>query len=65
MKKGEIFPLEWEDIDWDNKVIWPGKTTSGKTAYIPMDNTVIEELKIVASDKKNPYIFAKSNGHYK
>jgi len=65
MRKGEIFPLKWEDIDWNNKVIWLGKTKSGKTAYIPMDNTVIEELKTIASHKKNPYIFAKGNGHYK
>jgi hypothetical protein len=47
------------------KVIWPSKTKSGKTTYIPMVNTVIGELKTVASDKKNPYIFAKGDGHYK
>jgi integrase len=30
-----------------------------------LDNTVIGELKAIASDKKNPYIFAKGNGHSK
>jgi len=36
-----------------------------KSEFIPMDKTVIEELKTVASREENPYIFSKGNGQRK
>jgi integrase len=49
MRRGEIFGLRWEDIDFKNKYIWVkrsynGPTKSGKTRKIPMSAILKNEL---------------------
>lgn len=42
LRRGEIFNLSWQDIDFDNAVVSvrASKTKSGKYRHIPMNNTV-------------------------
>jgi len=36
MRRGEILNLCWQDIDWENRVIWVREGKSGKGRYVPL-----------------------------
>ncbi len=58
MRRGEIFNLKWENLDLDRRLIKVEKTKSGKLRFIPINNTLFEELlKLKGKNEDSPYVF--------
>ncbi len=49
MRKGEIFRLRWQDIDFQTGLVTVNYSKSGKRRSIPMDETLIETLRTLPS----------------
>jgi len=63
MRKGELLNLCWSNIDFNQRMIFLGKTKSGKTRSIPMNDTVYDCLiKIKENNLNNKYVFCYKNG---
>lgn len=45
LRRGEIFNLAWNDVDFDRRFILVQQSKSGKKRMIPMNSTVLEMLK--------------------
>ncbi|MBX3674327.1 MAG: site-specific integrase [Burkholderiales bacterium] len=47
LRRGELFGLEWSDIDWENAVITVRGTTSKskKSRHVPMNDEVVAKLR--------------------
>ncbi len=66
MRWGELRALEWNDIDWNEKVLhirikedWSPK---GGERKVPMNKTVEEILRMLLKEKKNRWILTTSTG---
>ena len=60
LRKGEILSLEWQNIDFDNRVLTvvSDKAKSGKTRHIPLNNAAFNALKgWQQSSGKTGYVF--------
>ena len=58
MRRGEIFNLQWNQVDFTNRLIRVEKTKSGKIRYIPMNDdlvSILERLQSVGSHV--PFVF--------
>lgn len=77
LRRGEVIPLEWSDIDLVNKIIFVTKsvkrkdsnnfivkphTKNGKDRYVPIPNNLISLLKLEKFNAKTKYVFAQKNG---
>lgn len=60
LRRGEIFGLRWQDIDFDNNVIHLPKTKSGDKKEIPMNPQVRAVLE--AHHKTSEYVFPGEDG---
>lgn len=49
MRKGEIFRLKWPDVDFKTGLITVHMSKSGKRRSIPMDETLLETLRVLPS----------------
>lgn len=57
MRRGEIFRLHWQDIDFANGLITVQKSKSGRKRSIPMDDTVTAVLRELPSRFKGGIVF--------
>ena len=77
LRAGEMIPLEWNDIDFENAEIYVGRsvkkvahnayevkyaTKNGKTRCIPIPSNVIEELKKEKEKSRSSYICCQIDG---
>lgn len=44
MRRGEILDLRWQDIDFNKKMIFLGKTKNGTSRFVPMVGLVLQVL---------------------
>jgi integrase len=56
MRRGEIFGLQWFDVDFARDLVKVRNTKNGKNRMIPMNQTVRELLSFIP--KANEYVFA-------
>lgn len=47
MRRGEIFGLQWFDVDFAREVVKVRNTRNGKNRMIPMNQTVREQLSTI------------------
>lgn len=58
MRRGEIFNLKWDLIDFDRRIIKVEKTKNGKTRMIPINDRLYHELlKVKDQNCQNSYVF--------
>jgi len=65
LRAGEIFSLRWENIDFENRVIYIESTSTKtkKTYKVPMNETVYKLLKKLEKEKKeHGYVFTNRLG---
>jgi len=62
MRRGELFGLRWEDIDFEQGIIWLLVTKSGKRRNIPMNDEVRRVLDSIERHPKGPYVFCSKSG---
>jgi len=60
MRRGEIFALTWEEVDFKNRVITVEHTKTGEARKIPMNELLTSTLKDVKKDNAN--VFCKLDG---
>ena len=54
MRKGEIFNLEWSDVDFENRLITIRNPKSGRDEHIPMNQSTYDLLKSHLVHDLNP-----------
>jgi len=57
MRRGEIFGLQWKDVDLRSRVIMVQESKSGRRRAIPIDETLAETLKRLPSRFKKGLVF--------
>lgn len=77
LRVGEMLPLRWDDIDFENKIVHINKSTqrvsgneftvkkgtkNGKNRNIPIPSTLVDELTETKTLSKSPYICPNSSG---
>ncbi len=61
MRAGEIFNLKWQDIDFENKIIWIRDAKSGENRATFLCKEVEKELlKLCDKEKRQGYVFKNS-----
>ena len=60
MRKGEILKLKWEDIDFDQRIIFVRTSKNNEMREIPINDRLILTLR--SQEFRSPYIFAKDDG---
>lgn len=63
MRAGELFRLEWTDIDVERGFIWLRNPKGGKDKRIPLNETVKAHLETVPKIKNSPYVFPADDGN--
>lgn len=64
MRRGEIFNLQWKDIDFNNNLIWiqSGMQKNDELSSIPINQTVRNLLKSIPRRLDIPYVFYSKKG---
>ena len=64
MRRGEIFNLQWKNIDLNKGLIWiqSGESKNKKLVSIPINQTVKEILKSLSRRFDCPYVFYNEDG---
>ena len=62
MRKGEILNLKWNDIDFQNHLIYVLQTKNREVRKIPVNDTVFRTLLRARKNPKSPYVFCKKDG---
>ncbi len=60
MRRSEIFNLNWDDIDFEQKIIYVRNSKSGDPREIPISNRLANVLKDLKY--KSPYVFCNKDG---
>jgi len=60
LRRGEIFKLTWQDVDFEHGLIRLRDPKGGKTENIPISNEAMEILKTL--DKSSDYVFPGKDG---
>lgn len=63
MRRGELFKLEWEDIDRHRGFITIRSPKGGKTQEIPLNKAAEEILESLPRKKDSPYVFPGRGGN--
>ncbi len=64
MRRGEILKLKWEDVDFENGIIYIEASSSKNKCHreIPMNSFVIKTLEELKKNARSPYVFCKPGG---
>ena len=60
MRKGELFGLKWEQINFEQKIITLQDTKNGERRDIPMDETV--KTVLMGMERKGDHVFCNQKG---
>jgi len=61
MRKGEILSLRWADVDLKNKKITVINSKNNESRIIPINQTLLHELKALSRKGKGEYLFSDNN----
>ena len=64
LRRGSLFNLRWNQVDFDNRVIRIPRTKSGRPLSLPLNVTALKTLKALAEAKtpESPYVFPHKSG---
>jgi len=62
LRRGEIFNLRWDDIDWDTKRITVRARKNNTTMIIPVKEIVLKMLKSMYASATSEYVFPGNDG---
>ncbi|MGB3478410.1 MAG: site-specific integrase [bacterium] len=62
MRKGEILNLKWRDIDMKNRVIIVRNSKNNESRTIPINDRLLQQLKVIGPELENQYVFSHSDG---
>lgn len=62
MRRGELFKLQWKDIDFDRGFIFIRDPKGGKSQSIPLNQAAREVLENHPRDESTPYVFPGRKG---
>jgi len=62
MRKGEILPLEWSQVDLVRGKIYLYDTKSGKPRDVDINDWVADTLSELSQNRKGPYVFCSEKG---
>jgi integrase len=66
LRRGELLSLEWEHIDFKNRMLRIVRSKNGDRRDIPMTQRVFANLKTIPRRVDTPFIFANKDGsHFK
>ena len=63
LRRGELFSLQWEDLDFQNGVIRVVDTKNGERREIPMSDTLRQTLRGIPRRLDSPYVFPGKTGN--
>jgi integrase len=62
IRKGELFNLKWQNVDFENRIIKVERTKSKKVRFIPINSTLFETLKRLEAERgENQHVFPSKN----
>lgn len=62
MRRGEMFKLKWENVDFNRGIITIIDPKGGKDQRIPLNDAAAEILKKHPKEKNSPYVFPGKDG---
>jgi integrase len=57
LRRGSIRTMQWEFIDWENRVLVLPTSKNGKPIMLPIEAKVFQKLKKLHSTSSSPYVF--------
>ncbi len=63
LRRGELFSLQWEDLDLQNGVVLVVDTKNGERREVPMSDTLRETLRRLPRRLDTPYVFPGRDGN--
>jgi len=63
MRLGEILKLKWEEVEFENQIIYVTNTKNGEQRQIPMNKTLTETLQGIKLEKPSPWVFCNPRTH--
>lgn len=62
LRRGELFALNWNDVDFNTPIITTPRTKSGETRWVPMNGLVTETLRNLPTRMRSEYVFTSKAG---
>jgi integrase len=62
LRQAEQFRLRWECVDLANRVLMVPRSKSGDARRVPMNDGVLETLRVLPSRLKSPWVFPSAVG---
>jgi integrase len=62
LRRGELFALRWEDVDFTTHVLTIPRTKAGRTRHVPMNGEVRAILSPLASRLHSRYVLPSATG---
>jgi integrase len=62
LRRGELFALRWDDVDFTTNVLTIPRTKAGRTRHVPMNAAVRSILGVQESRGRSPYVLSKATG---
>lgn len=56
IRRSEMLAAKWEDINWEHRTLYIGKTKNGDSVLAPLSRAALARLKAIPQLKDNPYI---------
>jgi integrase len=63
LRRGELFALRWDDVDFTTNVLTIPRTKAGRTRHVPMNAEVRGILGVLESRGRSPYVLARATGN--
>ena len=65
LRRGNLFNLRWEQVDWLARVVRVQRTKGGKPHEVPLNDTAMAALgQLYAADTDSPYVFPHLTGKH-
>ena len=62
LRRGELFALRWDDVDFTTNVLTIPRTKAGRTRHVPMNAAVRSILGVQESRGRSPYVLSRATG---
>jgi site-specific recombinase XerD len=62
LRRGELFSLRWDEIDFTTNVLTIPRTKAGRTRHVPMNANVRSILGTLESRGRSPYVLPSAKG---